>query len=174
MPDEPRKRGRPPGSRNKPRDEEGRLTPPSSVPLADYKLADPETLVSRQLSMVDWAQQAVRNEMQRAYQSKGTHIQTVDLDRLETLSNTLVRTMDALKKCSDVAEELSKRMSAEQLLEAAAKKIEGQDAATLRYFIKRFRAYLERVSPTTPNEKRQAGDAYCGNASSAVNALDDE
>lgn len=99
--------------------------------------------------MLDWAQQATRNEMLRAYQSKGVTIDLKDIERLESLSNAIVRTIDALKKSSDLADELSKRMTGEQLLEAAIKKIEGQGEKTIKYAIKRLRAYVETLAPIT-------------------------
>lgn len=170
----PKKRGRPPGRRNKPAlvrpEDEARLIPPSSKPHADYQHPDPDALVSRMLSLLDWQMQALRNEMTRAYQAKGVSIDVKDIERLEKLSNTLNRSINAMKGASDLAEELAKRMTAEQLLEAAAKKIEGQDAATLRYFIKRFRAHLERVSPATHNDRKQMGDAT---GADAIAALED-
>ncbi len=130
-----RRRGRPPGVKSKTftrplaassseqRDRtDGRLTPPSSVALGDYRHADPETIIARQFTMLDWAQQATRNEMQRAMQGKGLHIAVNDIEKLEKLSNAIVRAIDALKKSADLADELSKRLTPEQLMEAALKK----------------------------------------------------
>jgi hypothetical protein len=170
-----RKRGRPPGSRNKPQTTNPvRLTPPSADPGADYRYADPETIIARQLSMLDWAQQACRNEMQRAMQGKGLHIDVRDIEKLEKLSNAIVRAVDALKKSADLADELSKRLTPEQLLEAALKKVEGQDAATIRYAIKRLRAYLEKLGPITGGDKTQLGESGFGaRATDAIRALED-
>lgn len=170
-----RKRGRPKGSRNKPQTTNPvRLTPPSFDPGADYRYADPETIIARQLSMLDWAQQACRNEMQRAMQGKGLHIDVRDIEKLEKLSNAIVRAVDALKKSADLADELAKRMTPEDLLEAALKKVEGQDAATLRYAIKRLRAYLEKLGPVKHADQIAAGDMPFGaRATDAISALED-
>lgn len=150
------RRGRPPGRRNIPSlaSPIKILTPPASEPFADYKAADPETIIARQLSMIDWAQQALRNEMMRAYQAKGVSIAAGDLSKLETLSNTIVRTVAGLKASSDLAIELAKRLSPEQLLDAALAKIESQDRATLRAAIKRLRQYMDRLGPVNGNDKQ--------------------
>jgi len=134
------------------------MTPPSRVPGADYKYSDPDTIVARQLSMLDWAQQAMRNEMQRAMQSKGVSVQLADIVRLEKLSNAIVKAIEALKRSSDLADELSARMTPEQLLEAALKKIEGQDIATVNYAIKRLRAHRERIAPIDGFDKIALGE----------------
>lgn len=131
-----RGRGRPRGSKTR-RGLELPALPDSSVPNLDYQHADPDTLVSRQFSMIQWAQQALH---ERAVKSR-----TMDPHELEKVTNALVRCIDALKRSSDVADEMSKRMTGDQLLEAAMKKIEGQDAATVRYSIKRLRAHLEKL-----------------------------
>ncbi len=177
--DKPR-RGRPPGVRNRPKDEHGdsippvRLRPPSSVPLEDYDHADPDTIVSRQLTMLDWAQQAMRNEMKRAFQAKGTHIGIEDITKLEKLSQAIVRSIQALKASDDLAKEMAARMSPEQLLDAALKKIEGQDIATLNYAIKRLRAHRERVAPIAGMDKIQMGEpAAVATASDAIADLVD-
>lgn len=177
MPDEvqppPRKRGRPKGSRNK----SSLLPPPRMVPPVpggshgdDYRHADIGTIVSRQITMLDWAQQAVRNEMKRALAGTGLHLQHKDLEKLEKLSNAIVRAVDALKKSSDLAEELSKRMSPADLLEAACQKIEGQDLPTINYFIKRLRAYRERIAPVNGIDKMVMGDR----ATDAIASLEGE
>lgn len=134
------------------------MVPPSTEPKADYQHPDPDAMVSRMLSLLDWALQAQRNEMTRAYQAKGVSISVADIEKLGHLANTLVKAISALKGATDIAEELAKRMTAEQLLEHAAKKIEGQDAATLRYYIKRFRAHLERISPPSVQDRQQMGE----------------
>lgn len=175
---EPKKRGRPAGSKNKPAlvrpEDEARLVPPSSTPKADYQHPDPDALVSRMLSLLDWQMQALRNEMTRAYQSKGVSIDVKDIERLEKLSNTLVRSINALKQSHELAEELAKSWTPEQFLERAALKIEGQDAATLRYYIKRFRAHLEKISPSTAQDRQQMGEpAKLRTGADAIAALED-
>lgn len=168
-----RKRGRPKGSRNKPA--LAREVPPGIRPMDDYRHVDPDALIGRQLTLIDWAQQALRNEMQRAMQAKGTRIQSGDISRLAELSNALVRSLDALKKHNDLAEELQKRLSGEKLLEAALMKIEGQDLPTIRYAIKRLRAYIEKLAPVTPQDKQQMGEPLPpkGTAASVIASLDD-
>ena len=171
MDEAPKKRGRPPGVRNKPKDEQGRLVPPSTKPEADYRHADPDTIVSRQLSMLDWAQQAMRNEMQRAMQKKGMWVSVDDIHKLEKLSNAIVRAIDALKKSSDLATELASRLTPAQLMEAALAKIEGQDLATLNYAIKRLRAHRERLAPIHGMDKIQMAEP--GTATAAIASLGD-
>lgn len=165
--DKPR-RGRPPGVRNRPKDEP-RLRAPSTKPLEDYDHADPDTIVSRQLTMLDWAQCAMRNEMKRAMQAKGTHISSDDIAKLEKLSMAIVRAIDALKRSSEMASEMASRMSPEELMEAAIKKIEAQDLATLNYAIKRLRAHRERIAPVGGMDKIQMGDSL----DTATNAIAD-
>ena len=65
-----------------------------------------------------------------------------------------MRTIDALKKSSDLAEELARRMTPAQLLEAALRKVEGQDLATLTYAIKRLCAYREKLAPVTFQDRQ--------------------
>ncbi len=158
------RRGRPPGVRNRPALERPILTPPSSKPGADYHHADPETIIARQLSMIDWAQQALRNEMMRAYQAKGVSIQTADLHRLETLSATIVKTVQGLKASSDLALELAKRLTPEELLDAALSKIESQDRATLRAAIKRLRNYMDKLGPVSHGDRQAMKDETSGEA----------
>jgi hypothetical protein len=166
-----RRRGRPKGSRNKPALR--REVPPGQKPLDDYRHVDPDALISRQLTLIDWAQQALRNEMQRAMQGEGKWIQPGDIGKLSELSNALVRSLDALKKHNDLAEELQKRLTGQQLLEAALKKVEGQDLPTIRYAIKRLRAYVEKLAPVTSQDKQQMGEPPNGRAADAIARLDD-
>lgn len=164
--EEAKKRGRPPGSRNK-----GRLVPRSDEPLADYRHADLDAIIDRQFTLLDWAQQALRNEMSRGFGEKGEHISSADVGKLSDLSNALVRACDALKKHNDIADELEKRLSGGKLLEAALRKIEGQDLATVRYAIKRLRAYLETMTPDKREHDRGPAPTV---ASSAIASLDDD
>jgi len=152
--DKPR-RGRPPGSRNK----KDRLAPPANqAPLEDIRPVDPDTIVARQLTMLDWAQQAMRNEMKKAMQAKGEWISSEDVAKLEKLSHAIIRTIEALKKSSDLASEMASRLTADQLLEAAIRKVESQDIATLNYAIKRLRAHRERLAPVGGFDKIQMGE----------------
>lgn len=156
--DEPKRRGRPPGSRNKPKEPEQRLAPPSSTVKADYRHVDLSAMVERQAALIDWAQQAVRNEMNRAMGNKGTFIDERDVKKLSELSNALVRCLEAIKKADDLEELIKNRLSGEQLLELALRKIEGQDIATLNYAIKRLRAHRERIAPVDGLAKMQMGE----------------
>lgn len=128
-------------------------------------------MISRQLALIDWAQQALRNEMRRGLQIEGERISTDDVKKIVELSNSLSRTMEAMKRSSDLAEELSKRMSPEQLLDAAIKKIEGQDLATLRAAIRRLRAHLAKLAPVSQQDRVAMGEAR--NAVAAIGALED-
>ena len=92
------------------------------------------------------AQQAMRNEMKRSMQAKGEWISADDIGKLEKLSTAIIRAIEALKRSSDLASELSSRLTAEQLLEAAIKKVEAQDLATLNYAIRRLRAHRDRTA----------------------------
>lgn len=151
-----RGRGRPPGSRNKAPD---RQVPPGTTALADYRHADPDSLISRQLGLIDWAQQALRNEMKVGLSAaEGKRVSVSDVGMIEKLSNALVRALDALKKSADVAEEMAARMSPEDLLEAALSKVEGQDLPTLNYAIKRLRAHRDRLAPITATDRSQLGE----------------
>lgn len=165
------RRGRPPGRRNRPVLDRPILTPPSTEPMRDYAHADIETIISRQLSMIDWAQQALRNEMMRAYQAKGVSIGAPDLQKLETLSNTIVRTVTGLKASSDLAQEIAKRLSPSQLLEAALAKVEAQDRATLKAAIKRLRGYLEKLGPVSFQDRQAMKEVTSGGA---IASLDED
>lgn len=173
-----RGRGRPIGSKNKPRPElpepvaSVRLVPPMNHQIQDYRHADPLAMIDRQFSIIDWAQQALRNEMTGGFAAKGEHV-SIDVRKITELSNALARNVEALKKAQDVMEELAKRMSPEQLLEAAIRKLEGQDLKTLNHAIKRLRAHRERLAPVTGGnaERAQIGSADEEKATDAIASL---
>ena len=125
-----KKPGRPKGSRNR------------EKPKRDYT-ADPDTLIARQLAMLEMAQGALRDDMQRMLTGDEKWVRAEHVTALERLSNAIVRSIDAMKKSAELYDELSSRLTAEQLLEAAIKKLEGQDRPTIRYAVKRLRARLE-------------------------------
>lgn len=131
-----RRPGRPRGSKN---------TPALARPLAPS--SDPITLVQRNFEMVDWAQAAIRREMQRLMQTENTRAAEGLCKRLLDVSNALARSIDALKKANNALEELQKVLTPAQLLEAALKKIEGRDPGEIRYAIKRLRASLDGGAP---------------------------
>ncbi len=175
--DEPKRlRGRPAGSKNKPKPPPSlipdRLVPPSKIAKADYRYADPATLVARQFALVDWAQQALRNEV-TAYEA-GVFVDAKTIGKLVDLSNAITRNIESLKKYSELADEIKDRMTPEELLEAALKKVEGQDLATLNYAIKRLRAYRERLAPVNRGEEAHIGGSVERTATDAIASLDDE
>lgn len=125
---------------------------------ADFLHPDPDSMCSRQLSMIAVAQTRLRKEMDAGLRADS--ISLSDIQMLEKLSNSLVRAIEALKKSSDLAGELASRLTPEQLLEAALAKIEGQDVPTLRYAVKRLRAHMERMAPSpTTSAVTSATDA---------------
>ncbi len=165
MQDEKR-RGRPPGARNKPK------VPSPTLPNTAYHHADPSTMIARNLALIDRVQIGLQNEWDKAFaKDPGRFFATrEEVQQLQALANALVRTIEALKKSSDLADELAKRMTPQQLLEAAVRKLEGQDAATIRYFIKRLRASLELLGPVTERQ-----DVVMGmTATDAIASLDED
>src|ERR1044071_8811567 len=77
----------------------------STPPKMDYRHEDVETLVGRQLSMVGLAQDRVRQEMlgigPNGEAAKIQHYITLDdVERLNDLSNALVRSIDALQRAT--------------------------------------------------------------------------
>lgn len=167
--EEAKLRGRPKGSRNKERE-----VPPGQKPMADYRHADPDSLVSRQLGLIDWAQQALRNQLKTEGLRPGSLCTVADVSMIEKLSSSLVRAIDALKKSADVAEEMASRMSPEQLMEAALAKIEGQDLPTLNYAIRRLRAHRDRLAPVTGADAVQLGDVTIPATDSIASLLETE
>lgn len=148
-----RKVGRPPGRKNG-----NKLVPLGKIskwdnyttpPKMDYRHEDIQTLVGRQLSMVGLAQDRVRQEMlgttddgQPGRISKTITID--DVERLNDLSNALVRSIDALQRATKVAEELKDKLTPEQVLDAAVEKIKSQDLATLTEIIKALDKHRKR------------------------------
>lgn len=170
-----RGRGRPKGSTNKHKRGESmtgggdRLVPPSASKDDDFAHADPATMLSRQLSLINWQQQALRIKMFGGVKSADQALKDIrsggkttfpeDTKELLDLSNALTRTMEGMKKHSDLAAELASRMTAEDLLEAAIKKLEGQSLVALTYAIKRLRAKREALGPVPGLERHRIGTA---------------
>jgi HEPN domain-containing protein len=172
---EKRGRGRPPGSKNRKREDgmtsgAGRLVPPSGSAMDDYRHPDYDAMFSRQFALIDWQQQALRNKMKAGLGAGGKMTDPKDTKELLDLSNALTRSVEGLKKFRDMAEELAKRMGPAELLEAAMKKLEGQDLATLNYAIKRLRAHRERLAPVGGVDRIQIG--YEEKATDAIASLD--
>jgi hypothetical protein len=150
---EKRRPGRPAGSKNK---RVAKIGPPNpNRPGSDYQYADPETLVARQFTLIDTAQQWLSAEMAAIARGEG-ELAGFDIRRLHELSQALSRTIESLKRSSDCAEEMAKRLSPEQLLEAAIKKIEAQDRATVEYAIKRLREVRRDISEEAPQTATSA------------------
>jgi hypothetical protein len=139
-----KKAGRPKGSKNK---RVAGIGPPNpNRPLADYDHADPETLIARQFSIIDTAQQWLKAEMEAVARGESETV-GFDVRRIHELAQALARTLESLKKSADLADEMAKRLSPQQLLEAAIKKLEAQDLATIEYAIKRLRDVRRDVAP---------------------------
>jgi hypothetical protein len=159
---EKRGRGRPIGSKNRKREDgmragAGRLVPPAGSAMDDYRHPDYDAMFSRQFALIDWQQQALRNKMKAGMMGGGQLTDARDTKELLDLANALTRSVEGLKKFRDMAEEMAKRMGPEELLEAALKKIEGQDLATINYAVKRLRAHRERLAPVHGRERVQIG-----------------
>lgn len=124
-------------------------------------------MLSRQLSLISWQQQALRIKMFGGVKSPEQALEDVrkggkitypeDTKELLDLSNALARAIEGMKKHSDLASELASRMSAEDLLEAAMQKIEGQSLPTINYCIKRLRAKREALAPVAGLERFAIG-----------------
>lgn len=143
-----RRPGRPAGSKNK---RIAKIGPPNtSRPKADYEHADPETLIARQFSIIDTAQQWLRSEMEAVARGEG-EVVGFDVRRIHELSQALSRTLESLKRSADLAEEMAARLSPEQLLEAAITKLAAQDRVTVEYAIKRLRE-VRRDITTEPDQ----------------------
>ncbi len=154
-----RKRGRPPGVKNRQPmvivPDGPRETPPGFEPMDDYRHADPLTMVSRNYAMLDWAQQALRVEMKRGLGAdKGMRVSELDIAKLLDLSNTLMRMLEAHKRAIGVAEELAKAKTPAELLEISIRKIEGQDLPTLQAVIRRLREHRAKLAPVTRRDNK--------------------
>jgi len=144
-----------------------RLVPPTASKHDDFAHADPATMLSRQLSLISWQQQALRIKMFGGVKTAEQALDDVrkggkitypeDTKELLDLSNALTRCMEGMKKHSDLANELASRMSAEDLLEAAIAKLEGQSLPTLNYAIKRLKAKRESLAPVHGRERVSIG-----------------
>ncbi len=175
-----RGRGRPKGSKNKAgfteplRSDLPRLTPPALDAFGDYKAADPLTLVARQYAMLDWQQQALRNEMQVGLGAKEGVRASADVGmKLVDTGNALMKTMAGHKAALALAEELGKNKTPEQLLEISITRIMGQDLPTIEAIIKRLRIYRNAIAPTSKKESKRMGDqAVQASAMDSMHALE--
>lgn len=165
MTDKPRRRrGRPVGAKNKIRHVVKKANDETVV-----RHIDPHSLIERALMLVDEQLNSLRVEMAGEGAVDGTK-------RLLDVANSLCRCIDSLRKYNDLADELQRVMSPEQLLEAAIVKLEGQDLKILNYAIKRLRAHRERVAPAVGSEHQGLGVAADDkdSATSAIASLETE
>ncbi len=150
-----RKVGRPKGVKNR---------QPKHVAPAH---TDPTTLIERQFGLAEMMQSSFAAEM--AGRAPDAPVSEVDVDRFATITQALSRAVDTLRKADNMAEAMEKRMTADQLLEAALRKLEAQDARTIKYAVKRLRARYESLLVRAPQTRDGAGTAV-----SAIAALGDE
>lgn len=129
--------------------------------MSDYRAADPQTMVARQLSLIDWAQRQLANEQEQL--SEGYVLSDDHVEKLLKVAGSLDRAVSSLARSSKLTEELAARMSPRQLLDAAIEKLEAQDEPTITYCVRRLRA--ARAKLTT----KQFADAEA--ADTAVGAL---
>ncbi len=160
-----RGRGRPKGSKNRggvtepPNVMVPRNVPPGLEAFDDYRAADPLTLVARHYAMVDWQQQALRQEMKIGLGAKqGVRADAECGLKLVDIGNALMKTMAGHKAALALAEEIGKNKTPEQLLEIAISRIMGQDLPTIEAIIKRLRIYRNAIAPTTKRESKRMGD----------------
>lgn len=155
----PRRRGRPPGSKNKKSYEGPKgfapavMTPPAftdgngnQLTRLDFKYADPETLAARNMSLIDHAQQALRHELGSGFQADGKSIHQYDVEKIVALCAALDRAATGMLRVQKVAQELGKNLTPEQTLEKAILKIQGQDVATQRKIIERLDKGLRKLT----------------------------
>jgi hypothetical protein len=99
--------------------------------------------------MVGLAQDRVRQEMlgmtEDGQPGKISKTITIDdVERLNDLSNALVRSIDALQRATKVADELQAKLTPEQVLDAAVTRIKAQDLPTLTEIIKQLEKHRKR------------------------------
>lgn len=169
--DEPpkRKRGRPPGVKNRPKEvieaekaaEKGAWSSPvSTVPFEDYRHPDPMAMVSRQYAAVDWAQQALQNALKTGIGdrgAKGLDVFEGDMDRLVAAGNALEKALSSHKRAIDLMKHIQGEKTPEELLEIAIRKIEGQSLITLSAVIRRLRNTRKSRAPLIKGENFALG-----------------
>lgn len=137
------------------------LAPPAwRKPLSEIQHADPRTLVDEMLVIAEWMQSSFKETIRRKLAgSEPKGILLEDVKVFEMMTSTLASAVRTLKSVDDVAEEMSSRMSGEQLLEASLKKLEAQEPQTIRWAIKRLRLALDRYSTEAAPQVTTASDA---------------
>lgn len=166
----PKRPGRPKGAKNKPKPEVVRQLPAGHC--FDAYRGDPTTIAARFFTVIDYVQQSIQKRLADYEKDPHAEVRRDDIEQLEKLANSFHRTLMGLQKAGDLAEEMAKRMSPEQLLDAALKKIEGQDIATLNAAIKRLRLYRASLAPVDAVDQAQLGENRT--AVAAIAALEAE
>ncbi len=183
-----RGRGRPPGSKNKPRllpDQIGgvagpRERAPSQVPFEVYNVPDPLAMVQALYAEVAWRIDTLRNVRKMGggvgnRQGKGVEANEAAVPILIDTVNTLVKTLQSHDKALLLAKKLSESKTPAQMLEHAIQKVMGQDLATQRGIIRRLRENLARLAPITQSDKAQLGEVGgFGKAVGAIESLVDD
>ena len=180
-PEQPRRgRGRPKGAKNKkmtplPFVPPGpRAVPTGHDPMDDYRHADPLAIVSRQYAMLDWAQQALRNQIKIGMgHAEGLRVSPEDVRTLMDLSATTIRALDGHKRALALAQELASQKTPAELLEIAINKVLGQDLPTLQSIIRRLREHRAKLAPIAKRDEAMMAGVY-KTAVSAVASLEDE
>jgi hypothetical protein len=149
-----RMRGRP----KKKKEKLPSIAPPAWRRAAsEIEHSDLQTLVDRQLVLAEWMQSSLREEIRRKMSASDPKLTMDDVRRFETMTQALHRCFQTLKGADDLAEEMQKRMTGQQILEAALKKIEAQEPQTVKWAIKRLKAHMELATPkAAPQSKSVA------------------
>jgi carbamoylphosphate synthase large subunit len=108
-------------------------------PLRAYRHADPATMLSRQLAIIDAAQDYLDAKL------RSGEFTERECKTMVGMCSALNSTVQALARSSKFAEELAARMTPRQLLDAAIEKLEAQDEPTLTYCIRRLRAARAKI-----------------------------
>lgn len=130
---EAKRLGRPPGVKNR-----AKPAPPQRI--------DPEQLIEAQLQLLSDVQGALAEDFKRTREAGQKWVDGKFIMSLGRHSQAIAKAVETLKRSTDVAEEMAKRMTAEQLLDAALRKIEASDTATVNYAIRRLRAQRDATA----------------------------
>lgn len=133
----------------KPPKPEPSLAPPGwRKPLSEITHADPRTLVDEQLVLAEWMQKSFKESIRRKLAgAKPEGITFEDVKVFEKMSAILADAIRTLEKVDAVADEMSKRLSAQELLDRAIQKIESHEPQTIKWAIKRLKAKLDLKAP---------------------------
>lgn len=185
-----RKRGRPPGSKNKPREPINvaaalsrvpkgprEIAPSLGEPFEVYHTPDPLAMVQALYAEVAWRIQTLRNarkldkiEQQRKANDRverGLQPNEAIVPILIDTANTLMKALQSHEKALVLAEKLSKNKSPAEMLEHSILKIMGQDLETQRAIVKRLREHLSRIAPETAADKMKTGESPLSNLTAA-------